>query len=79
MGDLHYFEQANPFGDWTPCTADTPPVDKGPGGTRKSRIRDGSIRVVHHGHHHLTLVQLREVYGPDGRFRNTGKGAKNDR
>lgn len=73
---LFYFETAAPDGHWAPATsAEPPPVSRKThrpdrlGTDAGPRIR--AVTQVHPDHHGLTLDQLAEVYGPDGRFRAT--------
>ena len=65
MADLYYFEQVKFDGTFSPCTATDKPSEKGPEGG-KQNIR--CVKLVNSGHHHLSLEQLRNSYGVDGKF-----------
>ncbi len=65
---MFYFEQRAWNGQWSPRTAPEPPVDVRTGRTPEN-VR--AVQLINPGHHKLNLDQLREVYSPDGRFRNT--------
>lgn len=79
MTDIWYIETASPLGKWSPALIHGPePTIEGKGERRRlklngstgPRVRAGTPVLVNVGHHHLTLAQLAECYGPDGRFRN---------
>lgn len=70
-----YYEAAHPRGHWMPVkAADHPRVTTHAG---VQRLGDGTgpriraISLIHPDHLALTLDELAQVYGPDGRFQAT--------
>lgn len=70
-----YFETCNSRGHWTPNkAADHPRITTHAG---VQRLGDGTgpriraVSLIHPDHLALTLDELAEVYGPDGRFQAT--------
>jgi len=68
-----YFAEERAFdGKWRPCTYTYRPPEKGPEGRN---IKRRSVTLIPCYHRHLTLDQLANVYGENGRLRATQKGA----
>lgn len=68
-----FVEEPRFNGTWAPAIYHgARPAEKRNDGGRR-RFRSDPVEV-NPGHHRLTLDQLTEVYGVDGRFRATGKG-----
>lgn len=65
MTDLYYFEEAKFDGTFVPCTSTDKPTNKRIGGGRRN-IR--CVKLVNPGHHRLSLKQLQNSYGEDGKF-----------
>lgn len=62
---LYYFEKVSFDGTYSPCTSDTEPtLKKGQGGRPSIR----AVKLVNRGHHRLTLDDLKNCYGQDGKF-----------
>ena len=67
-----YYETAHPLGHWMPVKgADHPRITTHAGVQRAGdgtapRVR--AISLIHPDHLPLTLEELAQVYGPDGRF-----------
>ena len=65
MTDLWYYEKANFRGVFTPRTSTDRPTEKLTGGGRQN-IR--CVKQVNPGHRHLSLKQLENSYGTNGKF-----------
>jgi len=61
---MFYFEESV-LGKWRPRTMPNRPSDRGPEG-QKRNLR--AVAEVLPSIRHLTLDQLQELYGPEGRF-----------
>ena len=72
MTDLYYYEKKNFSGEFTPRTSQDRPEAKLTGGGRQN-IR--CVKQVNPGHHHLSLKQLQNNYGTEGKFT---RGQNND-
>ena len=75
---MFFYEQMNPMGIWSPCTAPEPPEHRTADG-RKLKIR--ACRAVAPTFLKLNLKQLWAVYSPDGPFYlcNLNQGVQNER
>lgn len=65
MTSLYYYEKKRFDGVFTPRTSPDRPTEKLTGGGRQN-IR--CVKLVNHGHRHLSLTQLENNYGTDGKF-----------
>ena len=70
MTPLYYFEQKKFDGSYSPRTSEDMPTEKrSEGGRRDIRC----VKRIETGHMHLTLTQLENNYGTDGKF-SRGQG-----
>lgn len=77
MPDLYFFEQMGQTGRWCPVVQPGPVPITQAGGVLRLKRSDGigprlrrEPQKISRGHEALTLDQLAESYGVDGRFTN---------
>lgn len=70
---LYYHEYLR-FGRWHPATTTAEPTRQRADGSRGPEIR--AVHEVDPCYRHLTLTQLAEIYGPDGRFQSVIRDAR---
>lgn len=74
---MFFYEQRSLHGGWTPVLSKTKPEVSGSGRSQRQRKAAGTglrVRCVAEvpAHlSHLTLSQIAEIFGQDGKFRNT--------